>query len=362
MKRKGILSLLIILFIACSAAGAYGYVQNKQGKNANKPDDNTPSIKYVYYLEDVEVTKDEITNSSEFSGSEVSGSIEGENEFLFSSSSCTNGVTGSFNTETWKFEPVELKESTCKLYFNKAKYEITLTITNGELEEGTDTFVKREETGVFAITPYEGYEFDTYTCSNNKEAAWDKVNSKLTISDITEDVACKVVFKTRTLRMNLTVVNGTGSTSENVEYGKQVTAIISPNTGFENPVIKCTNDQQSKYASNTITIEKLTNDTECTVTYSAVKLEEYTLTIGYLPDTINITSGSQSQKVTKGATGTFTLKPDSTHTISGYSCYKTGVQSEPVYAAIKDNPDGSKTYEFSSMSKNITCTFESALK
>ena len=357
MKRKGILSLLIILFIACLAAGAAGYVQNKQGKNTNKPDDNTPSIKYVYYLEDVEVTKDEITNSSEFSGSEISGSVDGEKEFLFSSSSCTNGVTGSFNTDTWKFEPVELKESTCKLYFNKAKYEITLTITNGELEEGTDTFVKRGETGVFAIAPYEGYEFDTYTCSNNKEAAWDKINSKLTISAITEDVACKVVFKTRTLRMNLTVVNGTGSTSENVEYGKQVTAIISPNTGFENPVIKCTNDQQSKYSSNTITIEKLTNDTECTVTYAAVKVEEFTLTISYLPDTINITAGSQSQKVVKGANGSFALTPNSGYSIGSYICNKTGTPAELVYPTTEDGSNGTKIYKFNSMTKNITCSF-----
>jgi hypothetical protein len=333
MKRKGILLLLIILFIGCLAAGVFGYIQNKQGKNTNKPDDNTPSIKYVYYLEDVEVTKDEVTNSSEFSGSEVSGSTDNEPQFLFSSSS--------------------------KLYFNKAKYEVTLTITNGELEEGTDTFVKRGETGVFAIAPYEGYEFDTYTCSNNKEAAWDKINNKLTINAITEDVACKVVFKTRTLRMNLTVVNGTGSTSENVEYGKQVTAIISPNTGFENPTIKCTNDQQSKYSSNTITIERLTNDTECTVTYAAVKVEEYTLTIIDFPDTLSISNGSVSQKVEKGSTGRFTITPKTingtTYSIAGQQCYRTGYPSETISPLIRELTGGAKEYTFESMSKNITC-------
>lgn len=360
MRRKGILFVLIILFIGCLSAGIIGYFLDKQGKNSNKPDDETPTIKYVYYLENVEVTKEEVTNDR----SQVSETETEEDDFIFSSSSCTNGVTGDFDTDAWEFIPSETKESTCKLYFNKARYEVTLTITNGELASGTTTTVEREKNGIFTINPYEGYEFDTYTCSNNKEAAWDKVNNKLTINAVMEDVACKIVFKTRTLKMNLTVVNGTGTTTETVEYGKKITSVITPNSGFENPTVKCTNDQEAKYTNNTITIDKLTNDTDCTVTYAAVKVEEYTLTIAILPYSITIESGGWSQKVKKGETGQFTLKgrtiDNVTYVISSYSCYKSGTPAEIVSPAIGDNADGSKTYVFTGMTKNITCDFVAA--
>ena len=274
--------------------------------------------------------------------------------FPFSSSSCTNEVTGDFDTDTWEFIPSEVKESTCKLYFNKARYEVTLTITNGELAEGTATMIEREENGIFTINPYEGYDFDTYTCSNDKEAAWDKINSKLTINAIMEDVACKIVFKTKTLKMNLTVVNGTGTTTETIEYGKKISAIIAPNSGFENPTVKCTNNQEAKYSNNTITIEKLTNDTDCTVSYVAVKVEEYTLEISGLPGGVTIESGSWSQKVLKGSTGQFTLSGTPNNGTLKYTCYKTGNKSEPIYPSFGADPN---TYVFSNMTKNITCDF-----
>lgn len=352
MKRKGILFVLIILFVGCLAAGSIGYFQSKQDKEPDTPTPVGPSIKYVYYLEEIEVSKDEITNDSD----NISGiSTQSKVKYVFTSSSCTNGVTGDFDTDTWEFIPSEIKESTCKLYFNKSYYDVTLTITNGELATGTETTVEREKNGVFAINPYEGYEFDTYTCSNNKEAAWDKVNNKLTISAIMEDVACKVVFKIRTLKMDLTVTNGTGTTTETVEYGKSVTSVIAPNTGFENPTVKCTNDQEAKYSNNTITIEKLTNDTVCTVTYTAVKVEEYTLLILELPFTLRITSGSTSQQVKKGDDGKFTITPNTGFEVDTVTCYKTGDKNETVVPSLQRNNDKTVVATLGGMTKNITC-------
>ena len=347
MKNKGMLVILIILFVACLACGSIGYFQSTSGSK-DKGNDvvETPTIKYLYYLEDVETTLEGVTNSVDIDENTSSEIVN--NDYIFSSYSCTNGLTGEFDSDKWEFVPNEEIDSTCKLYFNKTKYEVTLTVTNGELDKNNNKYIEREKNGEFIIKPYDGYEYDSSTCSNNKVPVWSNTDNKLTISTIMEDVTCKVVFKIKSISMKLTVVNGTGNTTETVEYGKSITSVIQPNAGFEKPTITCTNNQVATANNNIVTIEKLTDDTTCVATYSAVPLENYTLSINTIPATINISKGGLSQTVQKGSNGEFTLQPETGFAIDQVVC--------TVVPQIIANNDGTTTYKFTGMTKDIACT------
>ncbi len=357
MKRKLIFILLLILFAGSLGAGFIGYFasKNNTSNKDNTPIDNSLLINYEYYLENVQVKKSSITNTSsnevstsEISTSEVStGEIQNEKKYVFANYTCTNGITGKFDETRWEFIPDEIKEGTCKLYFNKAYYEVTLTISNGEIKPGVKTTVEREKDGAFGITPYEGYEYESSTCSNNKETSWDKDNNILKINAIMEDVTCKVVFKIKTVSMKVTVINGTGNATETIEYGKSVSTVVQPNTGFDTPTVVCTNDQKSTIVNNIVSVDKLTNNTECTITYAAQKVEEFSLTVD-VPETIKFVSGSASQKISKGSDGEFKLKP-----------YSSDIEIDDIVCTVVPlktaNADGSITYKFINMTKDISC-------
>ena len=161
--------------------------------------------------------------------------------YTFSRFTCTNDVTGDFDTKEWKFLPKNEEESTCELYFVKAKYEVTLTITgsNATLDENNPKYVAREQDGQFIIKPTEGYVFDKTTCSDNKQTSWKKKKNTLTISSVTKDVSCTVSFKLKELTVNINVKNGEGSTTKTVNYGESIKEVVTPKAGFGTPTIKC---------------------------------------------------------------------------------------------------------------------------
>ena len=351
MKRKGLIIFITMLSILCIGAGVLGYIQSKKQTDVDKPVDNKDKIKYVYYLDGEEVTKDKVSNLVTTYDESTSSMIENKtSDVIFSNFSCTNNLSGSFDTEKWEFIPNEDKISTCSLYFNNSSYEVTLTITNGELEPNQSDKVAREKNGIFKIKPYEGYEFDSVTCSNNKEATWDKDNNILTINAITEDVACKVVFKIKSLTFKVKVENGTGDNTITTEYGKNITSIATPNNGFEygkNAKITCTNNQTAKYANNSVIIDKLTNNTECTLTFSQIIVEKFKITLT-MPEHIKVNKGGTTQEVNKNANAEFTLEA-----MNGYELVK--MDCEGTEPAKTINADGTVTYKISSVTKNMTC-------
>lgn len=369
MKRKGVFVILLFLFIICGAGAVIGYLESK--KETKKPVENEVkgNIKYVYYLDDVEDVEGLLTKKAseepidgepgEVDPNEIP--VEPEklsDKYVFVDYNCTNDFKGEFDIEKWEFVPSsdnpKDKDSTCKLYFNKSMYQVSFTITKGEAKE--PVFVKRGEDGIFEIKPNEGHEKNTLTCGN-KEATWDEVNNKLIVNAITSDLQCQISFKEKMLTMKVIVVNGTGNTTEEAIYGSKTEAIIGPSIGYENPTVSCTNNQEAKINSNnTMSIDKLTDNTECTVTYEEKK-ETFTLNVE-VPHTIKISVGSSSQTINKGAVGQFGLRPDSGVTIKSISCHKTGATGEIVTPSVQDNQDGSKTYSFIGMDKNITCIVE----
>lgn len=347
MRNKGMLIILVILFVAALAGGTVGYFENKkENKNSGGNNTNEPKITYKYYLEDVEQS----TMPTNVTSTDENGVVTTNVLYVFSRFVCTNDVTGDFNIEEWKFVPTEEKESVCSLYFVNSKYEVTLTITNGEASADNLKYIEREKNGTFVITPDEGYEFESSTCSDAKQTEWNPETNTLAINTIMEDVACKVVFKIKQLKMDVTVVNGEGNATETAEYGQSVEAIVTPKAGYEKPTIKCTNNQTATFENNKITIDKLTENTSCKVTFTATPVETFTLKVT-IPAALDFTAGSDKQKVNSGATGSFTIKPNIDGvTVGAITCGGVTPSSTDRRA------DGSVKYTFLNMSKNITCT------
>lgn len=348
MKNKGVFILLLLLFLLSLSGGVLGYIASKNPKNDSlEIPQRVGKISLIYYIDDVEVDELPVnTPAVDELGNEIYKS-----DYTFSSLSCTNGIEAKFDVETWEFKTDTEKDATCKLYFLKNEYEVTLEVTNAQLGADNDFFVERESDGVFSVIPADGHEFEKATCSDGKNIVWDEEDKTLTINSITKDVACTVIFKTKKLTYEITAKNGTANpTSEEILYGEKVSAIVTPNDGYEEDKVECTNSQVPVFKDNKLIIEKITDNTKCTVTFKK-KIEEFTLSLNLPTNNLKLIQGSPLQTILKGENGSFTVKPDEGYEISYENCGNT-IPSKVL------NEDGSTTYTFNSVSSNIVCTME----
>lgn len=353
MKKNFIKIILIILIVLTAGAGILGFIQSKKQTLTKEQDnkENFNKITYEYYFEDELVESMPINETPEV---DENGNVSSTTEptYLFFGSHCTNGVTGDFDTTSWKFIPSEEKESTCKLYFVKSSYSVTFTITNGILDDSSPKTIEREKDGKFIIKPNEGYTYKTYTCSNNKEGAWDESTNTFTINSVMADIACKIDFEIKNLQADITVVNGKGNSTEKANYGESINAVIEPNEGYQNPKIECTNNQNGIFGSNKFTIEKLTNDTKCTITFEKIPVVKHTLKIEIEDDTkFSISSGSESMSIEDGTTAVFAIKSLDGSTLSLNNIDCGGIKPSSI-----DSIDNSTAkFTFLNVTKDMTC-------
>ena len=350
--RKFLIIILSVLFVICSTCAGIGiYYKHFVTEVIPTPPPKQKEVTYKYFLEDVEQLN--------MPFNEISIDENGEHKisdtYLFSKYSCSNNLTGNFDKVKWEFIPDKIIDSECELYFVKSRYSVEVNVTNGTLDENNSTTVDRQTDGVFKITPNDGYSFADYSCSNNKIAKWDQSASTFTISSVMSDVACNVNFKINQMRMDVTVKNGTGNTTEISDYGSSVSAIVEANAGYEKPSVVCTNGQIATYIDNKIVIEKITNNTACTVTFKKIQPKTYKLIINNMDEGISIIDGSKELIVTEGYEGKITLKA-----LDGY---KPVLDCGGITPLINDeNPDGSYTFRFMNMNNNITCNVKSQIK
>lgn len=394
MKNKGLLIIVIILLIGCVGCGTFGYILHR--KNAQNTG-NKEKITYIYYLDNVlveknllisvekykeilvqtEKNKNEDVNSQNENeratnetttpdentvGNENVPTSEQERETtepekiaaIFNTYSCTNNLTGSWDEKNWTFIPTEEKVSTCNLYFNKAYYDVTLTVTGAEKLESQK--IERETDGVFEITPFEGYVYDeeALRCSNNKEAFWNKETSKFTIPSINSDVTCTVVFRLQNLSFELKIDNNgtlpdSNQSKQTVEFGKDISAIFTVKDKYQFDKISCTNDQVATVQNNTVKIAKLTNDTICTITTKSAPVQKVTVTVAGTNDNIKLSSGGGTYD--KGSTATLNFEVTPPADIHNITC--TG-----GYVPQKDGAN--YIYKIHNVNDNITCTVEAA--
>ncbi len=339
MNNKLITMILAVLFIISTVCGTLGYVnKDKTPDTPVTPEPIKEETTYEFYLEEQLVA--EMPTNTE------------EEKYEFSKSLCDNNMQLTFDNESWTYIVDQEKTGVCRLYFVKAQYDVTLTVTNG-LINGTDASnvfkVDRLTDGQFNIIPNEGYEYTkNATCSNDKEALFDKSTNTLTITSVSEDVACKIDFEKRSLKVDINVQNGKGTTSEFKEYGETFTAVVQPDDGFEKAKIECSNKQEFTYADNKLTIQKLTNDTVCNVTFLKAPAVTYNLQINDLPEQVIITAGNTLQTIIAGKDGKFSIKVEEGYDVN-LDC--GGIKPSDVLV----EPDGVITYTFLGVSSNITC-------
>lgn len=343
MKNKGLFVFLLLLFILAAGGAGLGYYYNTQRGETKPTVPGKVKVAYLYYLEDQQVenmpTNEKVTDEE--------GNVTTKKTYIFSKYSCTNELSGEFDEENWKFVPATEKDSTCSLYFVNSSYSVDFTVVNGTVSEDNPKTINREESGEFVIIPHDGYEFKEAICTNGKEATWNAKTNTLSINAITESLICKVNFSVKSLTAKFTVVNGTGNATETVEYGESVNAIVEANDGYEKPKIECSNKQTATFEDNKVTIEKLTNNTECKITFSAVPVAKHKFTIG-LPNEVTIISGSSSQDLPDGKDFTFTLETAEgfTHTLSCGDVKPSSVEEIDSYKF---------KYTFLAVTKDIAC-------
>ena len=337
MKNKTIIIILTILFVLSLSASVIGIIEH----NKNKETTPENEITYEYYIDGIK--QDKIPENT---------LVDEENNitlYKFSKFECSNNkIEGSFDTEKWKFITSSKESGVCRLYFVNNYYDVDITVTNGKLDETNTKKVERENDGQFVIIPNDGYEFKEVNCSNNKVATYDKSTNTLTVSVVTENIACKVDFDLKLLTMELKVKNGEGATKEETDYGNSISVIVTPKDGYQKPKVTCTNNQEAVIKDNTLTIQKLTNNTVCTVTYSAIPVKKYTLKIN-IPEQVNIVSGDITQKIQEGKDALFTIKAKDGYEISDINC-------GDVVPNKEEQQDGSIYVSLLKMSKDLTCT------
>ena len=71
--------------------------------------------------------------------------------------------------------------------------------------------------------------------------------------------------------VTVTVANGTitGDSTKRIRIGEAGTFTVSPNSGYGNGTVSCTNSQTATLSGTTLTTGAITSDTTCTVTYTA---------------------------------------------------------------------------------------------
>ena len=360
MKNKPIIILTAFLLVISVAASVLGYMESTKKSNVVPPKQEE-KITYEYYLDDILQTTMPDNMITDEEGNRVSGDL-----YVFARYQCDNNVSGTFNNDTWTFEPSEIKNATCKIYFAKSYYEIALTITNGVYEEENPKKVARESDASLQIVPSEGYEYSEVSCNNNKTATYDVSTNTLNISSVMEDVACKIDFEIKKLKMNLTVKNGKENTTETANYGESVSVVVQPNSGYENPKIECTNNQKATFEDNKLVIEKLTDNTNCTVTFSKTKPKTYKFKIN-LPEnnttTITDDAGNEKQEnivtITTGNTETtYEEGTDASFSLKVLDGYSLKLDCNGVYPSkeLKDEADKNITnYTFLKITKDVTC-------
>lgn len=342
MKNKPAIFITAFLFALSAAGASFGYIENKNRSEVVNPPVKEEKINYEYYLEDV--LQESIPNNII---TDEEGNQTNQNLYAFSRYQCDNNINGNFDEENWQFIPNEVKNGTCKIYFVKTSYQVTITATNGIVEGDNPAVVARESDGNFTVKPNEGYEYKEVICANGKMANYDLSSNTLSVNAIMEDIACKIDFEIKNLKMDLTVKNGKGNTTENANYGESVSAVVQAENGYESPTIKCTNNQTATFSDNKISIAKLTDNTSCTVTFNKVAPTLYKLVIN-LPESVDITAGSKEQNIESGKDGKFSLVP--------HDGYSMDVKCDVVpSSALKDQDGKTMNYTFIGVNKNITC-------
>lgn len=213
---------------------------------------------------------------------------------------CNNNTEFSLNGNILTIKNIT-SDKTCNISFKKNTYTVMVNAFGGSISPSS-VIAEHGSSKEFTIFPGTGYILSgaSTTCTGGTIN-----NNKLTISYITKNETCSVTLQKQKYTIDLTVVNGSGTSSKTVEHGSSTSFTgVSPNSGYSssNPTVSCTGGTLS---GTTLTISNVTSNTSCTVMF--------------IPQVYSITFNNQNAP-TAGTTLAY-YQYKTTSTINGVTCY-----------------------------------------
>ena len=121
----------------------------------------------------------------------------------------------------------------------------------------------------FDVLPEGKYQYYTTSCTNNQSGSWN--DSKLNVTNVTEDTTCTVIFK-QIHEVNIITTNGTSdSNKKDALHEENVSFQVSPKPTFEYDNVTCSNGQTATMSTDktTLNVIDVTAGTTCTVLYKS---------------------------------------------------------------------------------------------
>ncbi len=373
-----IVGILLVLSCSLTVVGFSKHTKNKnnvttENNTTINDDDNTKEgITFKYFLEDVEVN--EIPQNEKVFNKKTKQD-EINILYKFDSYKCTNNIKGEFDDVEWKFTVTSGTRGECELRFYKSKYNVDLTVIQGVEGKDNPKTIDRFRDGEFIVKPNPGFEYLESKCSNDKIASYDSSKNIFKISSINNDISCKITFTQKKLKVELTVKNGTseGANASGVSkidafYEDKVTQIVKPSQGYEFVKttttkkkksktkvtvdhLTCTNNQKATFKNNEFIIEKLTDNTRCTLEFTKMNVVKYKIKITNSESFNNIfeiSKGSDEIDVEEGSTGEIKIAALGDDIPKLVKCTELPTRKGPI--------KGEYTFTWLNVSKNISCT------
>ncbi len=112
------------------------------------------------------------------------------------------------------------------------------------------------------------------------------------------------------------LLNGSSYTVSIASYGENLTYNIDLGNGYYISSVTCTNNQNTSFDGNVVTIKNISSDDECNV---VTKRMSYTVKASITPSSAGKLDAT-SKTVSKGNSGTFTVTPTAGYEINNVSC------------------------------------------
>ena len=233
---------------------------------------------------------------------------------------CDGGATISLSSSTVTISGVT-KAQTCTLTFAEISSVVTLSAgVTGTVASPTSKVVKYNKTATFTVTPNSGYDnvLETNTCGGTLSG------NTYTITNVKESKNCEISFRKNLSSLILTVINGTGGASKNVELGTGTFENVAPNAGYttSGASMSCDGGATITLNSTTVTISGITKAQTCTLTFKPIT---YTITL-------------DNQNATSAGTTKVYYQYNTSKTVNGSTCYYFSDSSLTTCLSKINNP------------------------
>ena len=228
---------------------------------------------------------------------------------------------------------------------------------------------------VMVFTPDDGYRIKSVVL-NNVDITSSVANSQYTINKVDVDYSMEVEFEAIPI-FNLNIVSsGNGSvrydgvTIRNqsrdfsIEGGSSIVLSLTPDTGCRIGLVRVNGiDVTGQISNGELIISNVSANTTVEVTFEAIPLTTYTLTITssgngvVMYDGINIRNSSQGYSVVEGTNATFVIIPDMGYRVKSVKLNNTDITASltnNVYTINNINTHSSLQVEFEVITYNLS--------